>query len=53
MARLPASTDLSITEAARAVGWTDANYASRCFHIAYGVSPTEFRHRQATPPMAS
>ncbi len=33
MARLLASTDLSIAGAARAVGWTDANYASRCFHI--------------------
>jgi transcriptional regulator GlxA family with amidase domain len=50
MARLLASTDLSIMEAARSVGWTDQNYASRCFHNAYGVSPTEFRHRQAPPP---
>lgn len=32
MARLLASTDLSVAEAARPVGWTDANYASRCFH---------------------
>ncbi len=30
MARLLASTDLSIAEAARAVGWTDPDYASRC-----------------------
>ena len=52
MARLLASTDLSITEAARSVGWTDPNYASRCFHCAYGVSPTEFRYRQAPPPPA-
>lgn len=45
MARLLASTDLSIAEAARAVGWTDPNYASRCFHAEYGLSPTEFQRR--------
>ncbi len=46
MARLLASTDLSIAEAGRSVGWTDPNYASRCFHAAYGLSPTEYRRRQ-------
>lgn len=50
MARLLAATDLSIAEAARAVGWTDPNYASRCFQTAHGISPTEFRRRQAPPP---
>ena len=50
MARLLCATDLSIAEAARSVGWTDPNYASRCFHARYGVSPREFRRRHATSP---
>ena len=49
MARLLASTDLSVAEIARAVGWTDPSYAARCFHAAYGISPTEYRRRQSTP----
>jgi AraC-like DNA-binding protein len=53
MDRLLVSTDLSIAEAAGAVGWTDPNYASRCFRALYGMSPTEFRRRQAPPPLAS
>jgi transcriptional regulator GlxA family with amidase domain len=32
MARALRCTDLSIAAVARSVGWTDANYASRCFH---------------------
>jgi AraC family transcriptional regulator len=32
MARLLSTTELTIAEAARSVGWVDANYASRCFH---------------------
>jgi transcriptional regulator GlxA family with amidase domain len=40
MASLLCGTDLSIAEVARTVGWADANYASRCFHIHYGTSPT-------------
>ncbi|MGH2874426.1 MAG: helix-turn-helix transcriptional regulator [Solirubrobacteraceae bacterium] len=52
MTRLLESTDLSIGEAAQLVGWTDANYASRCFHACYGMSPTEFRRRQVTLPIA-
>jgi AraC family transcriptional regulator len=51
MARLLASTDLSVAEVARSVGWTDANYASRCFHAHYGIAPTQFRQRQAPPPV--
>lgn len=47
MARLLVSTDLSITEAARSVGWNDPNYASRCFHAARGISPSEYRRRHA------
>jgi transcriptional regulator GlxA family with amidase domain len=51
MAGLLASTDLSIAEVARSVGWTDPNYASRCFHAAHGISPSEFRRGQAMPPV--
>jgi AraC family transcriptional regulator len=50
MARLLTSTDLSIAEAARSVGWKNQFHASQCFHAAYGVSPTEFRRQHATPP---
>lgn len=50
MARLLVSTDLSVSEIARAIGWTDPNYASRCFHAHYGVSPTEYRRRQPAQP---
>ncbi|HTR70621.1 MAG TPA: AraC family transcriptional regulator [Mycobacteriales bacterium] len=49
MVRLLVSTDLSVADAARSVGWTDAFYASRCFHAAYGISPTEYRRRQLPP----
>lgn len=42
MARLLASTDLSVAEAARTVGWTDPFHASRCFHAAHGLAPTGF-----------
>jgi transcriptional regulator GlxA family with amidase domain len=46
MARLLASTDLSIAEAARSVGWKNQFHASQCFHAAYGLSPTEYRRRR-------
>lgn len=49
MARLLDSTDLSVATTARAVGWADANYASRCFHAYWGVSPSEYRRRQSEP----
>lgn len=48
MARLLASTDLSVGEAARSVGWRNQFHASQCFHAHCGVSPTEYRRRQ--PP---
>lgn len=51
MARLLASTDLSIAEAARSVGWNNQFHASQCFHAAYGLSPTEYRRRQLPPPV--
>jgi transcriptional regulator GlxA family with amidase domain len=50
MARLLVSTDLSIAEAARSVGWRNKFHASQCFHAAYGVSPTEYRRQHTTPP---
>jgi transcriptional regulator GlxA family with amidase domain len=40
MARLLAATDLPIAETAHAVGWSEPNYASRCFHAHYDISPT-------------
>lgn len=52
MARLLVSTDLSIAEAARSVGWMNQFHASQCFHAHYGVSPTEFRRQQPPPPPA-
>lgn len=49
MARLLASTDLSIAEAAHSVGWTNQFHASQTFHVAYGVSPTEYRRQHSAP----
>jgi transcriptional regulator GlxA family with amidase domain len=49
MARLLVSTDLSVGEAARSVGWRNQFHASQCFHAHYGVSPTEYRRRQTSP----
>ena len=46
MARLLASTDLSVGEVARAAGWKNQFHASQCFHAAYGIPPTECRRRQ-------
>lgn len=48
MARLLASTDLSVAAAAHSVGWRNQFHASQCFHAHYGVSPTEYRRQQ--PP---
>lgn len=50
MARLLTSTDLSVGEAARSVGWKNQFHASQCFHAAHGVSPTEYRRQHAVPP---
>lgn len=44
-------TDLSVAETARAVGWTDPFYASRCFSAAFGVSPSEYRRPQTVRPL--
>ncbi len=51
MARLLVSTDLSVAEAARSVGWRNQFHASQCFHAHYEVSPTEFRRQQTAPPL--
>src|SRR5579875_621903 len=45
-------TDLSVAEVSHAVGWSDANYGSRCFRAHYGISATQYRRRQAPPPLA-
>lgn len=49
MAGLLVSTDLSVAEAAHAVGWRNQFHASQCFHAHYGVSPTEFRRHPPRP----
>ena len=46
MARLLASTDLSTAKMPRPVGWTDPFYVSRAFRARYGISSTEYCHRQ-------
>jgi transcriptional regulator GlxA family with amidase domain len=51
LARLLVSTDLSIAEAARSVGWRNQFHASQCFHAHYGVSPTEYRRQHTAPPL--
>jgi transcriptional regulator GlxA family with amidase domain len=51
MARLLASTDLSVATAARSVGWRNQFHASQCFHAHYGISPTEYRRQQAPSPL--
>ena len=52
MARLLSSTDLSIAEIAREVGWIDAKYASPLLSAHYGISPTKFRRKHSAPPLA-
>lgn len=53
MAELLRWTDLSVTEAARSAGWSDPNYASRCFHSRWGMSPSRFRSLSGHRPKAS
>ncbi|GAA2110080.1 hypothetical protein GCM10009841_31820 [Microlunatus panaciterrae] len=38
-------TDRTVTDIGQRVGWPDANYASRRFRQAYGISPTSYRAR--------
>lgn len=49
MAHLLRWSDLSVANAARAVGWSGPNYASRCFRNRWGVSPTQYRRRMRVP----
>ena len=51
MARLLASTYLSVAEVARSVGWRNQFHASQRFHARYGVSPTDYRRRQTPSPL--
>lgn len=51
IARLLVSTDLSVAEAARSVGWRNQFHASQCFHARFGISPTEYRRRQPVHPV--
>lgn len=54
MARLLRTTDLSLHGVGQAVGWTDANQASRCFRRHYGISPTKYRRQlMAASPTSS
>jgi AraC family L-rhamnose operon transcriptional activator RhaR len=46
-ATLLLTSDLSITEVAREVGWTDPNYFARRFKAHFGVSATTYRARFA------
>ena len=47
-AGLLVTTDDSVAEIGRIVGWTDPNYASRRFRQIYGRTPTEYRSRFTT-----
>ena len=40
-------TDKAVGEIGQAVGWDDANYASRRFRALYGLTPSEYRARFA------
>lgn len=48
-ASLLVQTDRSIAWVGQQVGWPDPNYFSRCFRRAYGMSPTAYRARNASP----
>ena len=44
---LLSATDASVTDVANAVGFDDINYFSRIFKRTKGISPTEYRKKQA------
>lgn len=48
-ASLLLQTDRPVGWVGAQVGWPDPNYFSRCFRRAYGVSPSTYRQRNATP----
>lgn len=49
MAELLASTDMTVAETARAVGWGNPSVASRAFKRRYGLSPRLFATRAHLP----
>lgn len=49
MAELLSSSDVTITEAARSVGWQNASAASRAFKRRYGLTPSAFTTRTRGP----
>jgi AraC-like DNA-binding protein len=57
MARLLVSTDLSVAEAARSVGWRNQFHASQCFHADWGLRPLSAEggneQHEATPDAGS
>ncbi len=52
MARLLVSTDLSIAETARSVGWRNQFHASQCFHATVGLSPMAYLRQMRMQEMA-
>lgn len=46
-ASLLLQSDRPVSWVGRQVGWPDPNYFSRCFRRGYGMSPTEYRRRNA------
>lgn len=55
LARLLRTTDMTVAEAGKAVGWADPDYAGRKFRRSVGLSPRQYRvlsqetaHRSAT-----
>lgn len=51
MAELLATTHISVTQAARAVGWANIRSAARAFKRRYEVSPREFATRARLSPI--
>jgi AraC-like DNA-binding protein len=51
MAELLRFSNLSVTETALRVGWTDLHYASRCFAARWGMPPTRFRQQRRSRPV--
>ncbi|MGO1539883.1 MAG: helix-turn-helix domain-containing protein [Leucobacter sp.] len=39
------STDWNVQRCSEAIGWTDANHATRIMKHIYGVTPTQYRQK--------
>lgn len=50
MARLLQQTNMSVSKAAREVGWRSRDHASQVFREAIGISPNQYRIRYRTDP---